>query len=88
MSTSDDGRVYCADEGHVVRRTPGRVYVGLAGGPLDGQLLDVSSLSLREWAEGVLLITDRGLYGPGGRTLYSPSEADPGGPFRWEGDTP
>ncbi|MFI5980112.1 hypothetical protein ACIBEA_04445 [Streptomyces sp. NPDC051555] len=88
MSASDDGRVYCGDEGHVVRPTPGRVYVRLAGGPLDGQLLDVSGLSLREWAEGVLLITDRGLYGPGGRTLYSPSEADPGGPFRWEGDTP
>ncbi|GLW03414.1 hypothetical protein ACIP46_27195 [Streptomyces lavendulae] len=87
MSTTDD-RVYCGDEGHVVRPAPGRVYVRLAGGPLDGQLLDVTSLSLREWAEGVLLITDRGLYGPGGRALYSPSEADPGGPFRWEGDTP
>ncbi|MEU3063742.1 hypothetical protein [Streptomyces subrutilus] len=86
--SATDARVYCGDEGHLVRPAPGRAYVMLTGGPLDGQLLDVTSLSAEERAEGVLLITDRGLYGPGGRALYSPCETDPDALFRWDGDTP
>ncbi|MDJ0386172.1 hypothetical protein QMF80_36265 [Streptomyces sp. G-G2] len=83
-----DGQVYCGDEGYWVRPAPGRLYVRLTGGPLDGQLLDVTNLPDQERVEGVLLITDRGMFGPGGRALYSPSEADPEGTFLWDGDTP
>lgn len=87
MGTADD-RVYCGDEGHQVRPTPGRVYVRLAGGPLDGQLLDVTNLPDQERAEGVLLATDRGIFGPGGRALYSPCPTEPDERFVWDGDTP
>ncbi|MCY0945766.1 MULTISPECIES: hypothetical protein [Streptomyces] len=88
MSTADEW-VYCGDEGHLVRPVPGRLYVRLTGGPLDGQLLDVTNLPDQERVDGVLLATDRGLFGPGGRALYSPAEpADREGPFLWDGDTP
>ncbi|GAA3063605.1 hypothetical protein OHU17_37110 (plasmid) [Streptomyces goshikiensis] len=87
MSTMDE-RVYCGDEGHLVRPTPGRVYVRLAGGPLDGQLLDITNLPDQERTDGVLLATDRGLFGVGGRALYSPSGTDPDHTFDWDGDTP
>ncbi|MET9700911.1 hypothetical protein ABZY31_28905 [Streptomyces sp. NPDC006529] len=83
-----DERVYCGDEGHRVRPTPGRLYVRLVGGPLDGQLLDVTNLPAQERVDGVLLATDRGLFGPGGCALYSPSETDAEGSFVWDGDTP
>ncbi|OKK16332.1 hypothetical protein AMK16_25540 [Streptomyces sp. CB00455] len=84
-----DERVYCGDEGYWVRPAPGRAYVRLVGGPLDGQLLDVTNLPEQERVEGVLLVTDRGLFGPGGRALYSPAAADDReGPFLWDGDTP
>lgn len=86
--SSAEARVYCGDEGHVVRPDPGRLYATLLGGPLDGQLLDVTNLPAQERAEGVLLITDRGLFGPGGRALYSPCDPDPASPFIWDGDTP
>ncbi|WP_349372277.1 hypothetical protein [Streptomyces sp. G-G2] len=48
----------------------------------------MTNLPDQERVEGVLLITDRGMFGPGGRALYSPSEADPEGTFLWDGDTP
>ncbi|MFD3781745.1 hypothetical protein [Streptomyces sp. NPDC058612] len=67
---------------------PGREYVDLVGGPLDGELLDVTGWSVQARTEGVLLVTDGGLFGPGGRALYSPREAAPAGPFLWDGDTP
>ncbi|MGW6866478.1 hypothetical protein [Streptomyces sp. NPDC054901] len=44
-----------------------RVNVELVGGPLDGQLLDVTAWTAADRAGGVLLIADLGLYGPGGR---------------------
>ncbi|MFD3327949.1 hypothetical protein [Streptomyces sp. NPDC058701] len=87
MSTLD-ARVYCGDDGHWAGPLPGRAYVPLLGGPLDGQLFDITGWSRDERAVGALLITDRGLFGPGGRALYKPSEADPDGPFHWDSDTP
>ncbi|MER5731221.1 hypothetical protein ABT084_23330 [Streptomyces sp. NPDC002138] len=86
--TTMDARVYCGDDGEWTAPSPGRVYVPLLGGPLDGQLYDITDVSPQERAVGALLITDRGLFGPGGRALYKPSEADPQGAFFWEGDTP
>ncbi|MFI6143408.1 hypothetical protein ACIBCC_35105 [Streptomyces griseus] len=67
---------------------PGHVYVQLVGGPLDGQLLDVTGYTTEERTEGgALLMSNHGLYGPGGRSDYAPR---PGAPDRWDwqGDTP
>ncbi|MGW7460663.1 hypothetical protein [Streptomyces sp. NPDC054797] len=86
--TTMDARVYGGDDGQWAGPSPGRAYVNLLGGPLDGQLYDITDWSTQERAVGALLITDRGLFGPGGRALYKPSRANPGGPFLWECDTP
>ncbi|MEU9568260.1 hypothetical protein AB0D16_40920 [Streptomyces sp. NPDC048161] len=66
---------------------PGRTYVELVGGALDGQLLDVSGLTEAERAEGAYLITEVGLYGEGGRADYVPRPGDPGR-WDWRGDVP
>ncbi|MFF9345340.1 hypothetical protein ACF1CG_36975 [Streptomyces sp. NPDC014773] len=82
---SDDRRVYGTDPGEDPRPQPGRTYAELSGGPLDGQLLDLTG-----WGEdsgGAALITTTGHYGPGGRSLYGPRPGDPGR-WEWEGDTP
>lgn len=68
--------------------TPGHLYAELVGGPLDGQLLDVTGYTPEERVSGgALLISDHGVYGPGGRSDYEPR---PGGPAQWgwQGDTP
>ncbi|MGW6971516.1 hypothetical protein [Streptomyces sp. NPDC054952] len=67
---------------------PGRTYRELLGGPLDGQLLDVTDWMPEEIFTGALLITPLGMYGPGGRADYGPREDDPLGPWVWGGDTP
>ncbi|MFI9064473.1 hypothetical protein ACIGQE_21820 [Streptomyces sp. NPDC053429] len=69
---------------------PGHDYVELVGGPLDGQLLDVTGWSPLEVADGVLLMSERGEFGPGGRCAYEPDEADGVYPtrFGWRGDVP
>jgi hypothetical protein len=81
-------RVYGVDhdDPHPGQR-PGRVYVVLVGGPLDGLLLDVTGWSEEDLASGAALKTDLGQYGPGGRALYDPR---PGGDgrFHWSGDCP
>ncbi|MYX86815.1 MULTISPECIES: hypothetical protein [unclassified Streptomyces] len=84
-----DRRVYGADHPGQGPR-PGETYVELAGGPLDGLLLDVTDLPEEERTDpqgGAHLITDHGAYGPGGRADYAP---DPGNPGRWtwRGDLP
>lgn len=84
----DVRQVYGSGDGERSGPGAGHAYVGLVGGPLDGQLLDVTGWSGEELAEGALLITDLGLYGPGGRAFYAPAEADPRGAFLWQGDTP
>ncbi|MFJ6140508.1 hypothetical protein [Kitasatospora sp. NPDC092286] len=65
---------------------PGHEYRELVGGPLDGQLLDVTGWDAEQLADGAALITETGLYGPGGRAHYEPRPADP---LRWDwtGDT-
>ncbi|PVC81989.1 hypothetical protein [Streptomyces sp. CS014] len=66
--------------------TPGHVYVELVGGPLDGQLLDVTGLTPDERADGALLISPHSAYGPGSRSDYEPRDDDPGR-WDWPGDT-
>ncbi|WP_217238429.1 hypothetical protein [Streptomyces sp. AC555_RSS877] len=80
------GRVYGADHDDAGPR-PGRVYVELIGGPLDGLLLDVTDRSDSELRGGVALPTEIGACGPGGRALYAPRGAD-GRHFDWRGDMP
>lgn len=82
------GRVYGADhEDPDPGPRPGREYVELVGGPLDGLLLDVTDWSAAHRQESVSLPTELGRYGHGGRALYAPR---PGNDrrFDWHGDSP
>ncbi|MEV6747515.1 hypothetical protein AB0N21_24515 [Streptomyces sp. NPDC051080] len=67
---------------------PVHEYVGLVGGALDGQLVDVSSWIPAARATGAMLITNDGAYGAGGRSPTT--KPAPGEPGRWDwvGDTP
>ncbi|MFC8539076.1 hypothetical protein [Streptomyces sp. NPDC057249] len=67
---------------------PGRAYRELIGGPLDGQLVDVTGWSAEDIGTGALLITPYGAYGGGGRASYEPAPDCPDGPWHWEGDVP
>ncbi|MDX2394133.1 hypothetical protein NJL88_29555 [Streptomyces sp. DK15] len=87
MERGTGPRVYGWEPGEPAGPTVGHEYVELVGGPLDGQLLDVTGWTAVDRAGGVLLIADLGLYGPGGRADYAPDDDDAGGPFRWRGDT-
>ncbi|MFC8957830.1 hypothetical protein ACFT8P_35210 [Streptomyces sp. NPDC057101] len=82
---SDVRRVYGTDPGEDDQPQPGRTYAELTGGPLDGQLLDLTGWG--EDSDGAALLTATGHYGPGGRSLYSPDPDSPGR-WVWEGDTP
>lgn len=66
---------------------PGRDYVELVGGPLDGLLLDVTARSPDERAQGAALVTEIGSFGPGGRTWYGPVPGDQER-WQWQGDAP
>ncbi|MFI5987396.1 hypothetical protein ACIBEA_41835 [Streptomyces sp. NPDC051555] len=89
MSDGAGRRVYGADPGDPAAGPElGHVYVELMGGPLDGQLLDVTGWTSEERAVGALLIAPRGAYGPGGRADYAPAPGDADHRFHWEGDTP
>ncbi|KES03900.1 hypothetical protein BU52_27670 [Streptomyces toyocaensis] len=80
------GRVYGADHDDPGPRE-GRSYVELAGGPLDGLLLDVTGRDEAELRDGVGLRTEIGRYGAGGRSVYAPRS--PGGRvYDWWGDVP
>ncbi|MGW2588190.1 hypothetical protein ACWCYZ_44290 [Streptomyces virginiae] len=83
-------RVYVGgdDDSQEQTQKSGHAYAKLSGGSLGGLLLDVTGWSPEEREEGALLITDKGLYGPGGRAFYAPGTADIDGPFLWHGDTP
>ncbi|GAA5051602.1 hypothetical protein [Streptomyces similanensis] len=82
------GRVYGEDHDHPrPGPKPGRVYVELVGGPLDGLLLDVTGWTRAETDAGVALPTELGRYGAGGRATYGPRPGDPRR-FDWNGDTP
>ncbi|RKN45621.1 hypothetical protein [Streptomyces hoynatensis] len=60
--------------------------VQLYGGPLDGEVLDLSALSREEAKTGVALPAERCAY-PGGRALYTP-DPELEGVWRWSGDIP
>jgi hypothetical protein len=63
--------------------------VELAGGPLDGQRLDVTGWTEEERATGIAHLSPNSSFGPGGRSLYGPPEHDPSAPvWAWEGDMP
>ncbi|MFC7989822.1 hypothetical protein ACFUV2_11020 [Streptomyces pilosus] len=80
------GRVYGADHDDPGPRA-GRSYAELAGGPLDGLLLDVTGSEETGPGEGVRLRTEIGRYGAGGRSVYVPRQ--PGGNvYDWWGDVP
>ncbi len=66
---------------------PGRAYVELVGGPLDGLLLDVTGWSGERRGSSVPLSTEIGRYGPGGHALYGPRPGD-ARRYDWGGDTP
>lgn len=63
-------------------------YVELDGGPLDGQLLDVTGLTADERAAGAYLITPHSAYGSGGCASYGPTFSRPHGPWVWECGVP
>jgi hypothetical protein len=78
-------------EHHVPDTTPasGHEYVQLLGGPLDGQLVDVTGWTPEQRQTGVAMISPNSLYGDiGGRSWYGP---DPDRPvpdrWVWEGDS-
>ncbi|MET8978156.1 hypothetical protein ABZX85_21335 [Streptomyces sp. NPDC004539] len=78
------GRVYGADHEDAGPR-PGRRYAELVGGPLDGLLLDVTD-GVGE-AREVVLATEIGRYGAGGRAVYAWGAGD-ARRLEWRGDLP
>ncbi|WP_326701897.1 hypothetical protein OG909_32865 (plasmid) [Streptomyces sp. NBC_01754] len=83
-----DERVAVEDDPDPYTTTPGHTYAELIGGPLNGQLLDVTSYTPAERsAGGALLMTNHGTYGPGGRADYVPRPADPDR-WDWNSDVP
>ncbi|MFJ8621134.1 hypothetical protein ACIRD4_35815 [Streptomyces clavifer] len=80
-------RIYGSEPGESDIEVPGHRYAALIGGPLDGQLIDVTGWSRQQLVDGTALITELGAFGPGGRTHY---EGRPGDLDRlhWIGDTP
>ncbi|MFD6275504.1 hypothetical protein ACFWFI_08025 [Streptomyces sp. NPDC060209] len=81
-------RVYGADhDDPAPYAEPGREYVELVGGPLDGLLVDVTGLTAQERTAGAMLITNHGQFGPGGRADYEARCGDPGR-WDWAGDVP
>lgn len=73
---------------------PGHDYADSVGGPLDGQLLDVTGWDPQEVVDGPLLMSEHGQFGPGGRSDDEPAdEGERGhrsgaGRFVWRGDVP
>ncbi|GAA1592794.1 hypothetical protein GCM10009731_53030 [Streptomyces globosus] len=68
-------------------RWPGRAYVELMGGPLDGLLLDVTGWPAQEAVDGAVLLSDHGAFGPGCRSGYEPAGPGSGdvARFVWRG---
>ncbi|GAA3163446.1 hypothetical protein [Streptomyces ramulosus] len=79
--------VYGSDPPHGPE--PGHEYRELTGGgPLDGQIIDVTGYTDEQRGFGAYLIADNTAYDPGGRAAYAPPDADPTAPWEWEGDIP
>jgi hypothetical protein len=82
------GRVYGQDHDDPRQGPqPGRDYVELVGGPLDGLLFDITGRTRDEIDTGVVLRTELGRYGAGGGATYDPRPGDRRR-FDWSGDTP
>ncbi|GLW58130.1 hypothetical protein [Kitasatospora phosalacinea] len=79
-------RVYGAEPGEDPGPEPGHEYRELVGGPLDGQLVDVTGWDADMLECGAALIAPLGHYGAGGRAHYEPRPDDPH-LWDWEGDT-
>ncbi|WP_327170232.1 hypothetical protein OG471_01310 [Streptomyces sp. NBC_01336] len=60
---------------------PGHHYREQTGGPLDGELIEVTGWPEEEITTGAYLITPHNTYGPGGRASYAPAFSRSGG--RW-----
>ncbi|MEW2626435.1 hypothetical protein [Streptomyces sp. NPDC048106] len=60
---------------------PHRTYAELAGGSLDGLLLDITGWTQDEVDTGVAPAAELGQFGAGGRALYDPRSGDPD---RWD----
>ncbi|MFD8690719.1 hypothetical protein [Streptomyces sp. NPDC059651] len=90
MTDQTRPRVYGSGHGDIdaCATLPDHEYVELDGGPLDGQLLDVTGLTADERTAGAYLITTHSAYGPSGRASYGPTFSRPTGPWVWEGDVP
>lgn len=67
---------------------PGHTYRELTGGPLDGQLIEVTGWTDEQITGGAYLITPHSTYGPGGRSSYAPTISNPDGSWVWEGQVP
>ncbi|OIJ99331.1 hypothetical protein BIV25_09930 [Streptomyces sp. MUSC 14] len=80
------GRVYGRDHDDPGPR-PGRRYVELVGGPLDGLLLDITGRTPDDPGASVALATELGRFGAGGRAVYAPRPGDRRR-FDWVGDAP
>ncbi|MGW7097614.1 hypothetical protein [Streptomyces sp. NPDC054874] len=80
-------RIYGDEPGEASIRRPGHAYAELVGGPLDGQLLDVTGWSAQQLLDGALLICESGMYGPGGRSDYAGRSGEAERLY-WQGDSP
>ncbi|MFE7503682.1 hypothetical protein ACFU5Z_31115 [Streptomyces sp. NPDC057521] len=81
-------RVYGSDGEAGSEPEPGHDYRELVGGPLDGQLLDVTGWSENMLTTGAYLITPLSPYGPGGRADYAPAPGAPEGPSSGNSTSP
>ncbi|WP_097968469.1 hypothetical protein OG333_37315 (plasmid) [Streptomyces anulatus] len=67
---------------------PGHTYRELIGGPLDGQLIEITGWTGKQITTGAYMITPHSAYRPGGRASYAPTISHPDGPWVWEGNVP
>ncbi|MFJ1774964.1 hypothetical protein ACN6LF_004674 [[Kitasatospora] papulosa] len=63
---------------------PGHTYRELVGGPLDGQLIEVTGWTDEEITTGAQLITPHSAYRAGGRASYGHTFSRLDGPWAWE----
>ncbi|MFE9912502.1 hypothetical protein [Streptomyces clavifer] len=59
-------RIYGSEPGESDIEVPGHRHAALIGGPLDGQLIDVTKWSRQQLVDVAALITEHGRFGPGG----------------------
>ncbi|MFD9831928.1 hypothetical protein [[Kitasatospora] papulosa] len=67
---------------------PGHDYVQLLGGPLDGQLLNITGLTPEQRVVGVYLIAPHTTCVPGRRVVYVPAAGRADDVWVWQGQVP